>query len=730
MNFPKLDALNRSPIRLLILAAVAAIAVALMSAACGPSAETPAQTGGSTANTTTSSGSTASTTPGGSTGSAAGSTTSSGSTGTTTTTTTTTTTDKAVDASMYASLSGDIPIDGSSTVFPITEAVAEEFGDLANGNVRVVVGISGTGGGFKKFCANETVISDASRPIKQKEADLCAAAGIEYIEIPVAIDGLSVLVNPGNDFVECLTVDQLNMIWNPEAEGVVMTWNQVDPSWPNEEIKLYAPGVDSGTFDYFTEAINGDGGVSRGDFVASEDDNVLVQGISGDKYSLGYFGYAYYVENQDKLKVVPIDGGAGCIAPTDAAINNGTYAPLSRPLFIYVRADAAQEQHIAEFVRYYLGENGQRLAASVGYIPFPQEVYDLGLAKFNAGTTGTVFGGENAYKGPVAEGLAGDTMMMDQSDKMTPAVDYSSLSGDIPIDGSSTVFPITEAVAEEFGDLANGNVRVVVGISGTGGGFKKFCANETVISDASRPIKQKEADLCAAAGIEYIEIPVAIDGLSVLVNPGNDFVECLTVDQLNMIWNPEAEGVVMTWNQVDPSWPNEEIKLYAPGVDSGTFDYFTEAINGDGGVSRGDFVASEDDNVLVQGISGDKYSLGYFGYAYYVENQDKLKVVPIDGGAGCIAPTDAAINNGTYAPLSRPLFIYVRADAAQEQHIAEFVRYYLGENGQRLAASVGYIPFPQEVYDLGLAKFNAGTTGTVFGGENAYKGPVAEGLMK
>ena len=696
MSSPNLDALKSSPMRLLILAVAMACAIVMVSAGCGTSAETPADANGSTGSGTSGS----------------------------------TQTDRAIDPSMYANLSGDIPIDGSSTVFPITEAVAEEFGDLTDGNVRVVVGISGTGGGFKKFCTNETVISDASRPIKQKEVDLCAAAGIEYIEIPVAIDGLSVVVNPDNDFVDCLTVDQLNMIWKPESEGVVMSWDQVNTAWPAEEIKLYAPGVDSGTFDYFTEAINGDGGVSRGDFVASEDDNVLVQGISGDRYSLGYFGYAYYVENQDKLKVVPVDGGAGCIAPTDEAIKNGSYAPLSRPLFMYVRADAAEEQHIAEFVRYYLSDHGQRLAASVGYIPFPQQVYDLGQAKVESGTTGTVFGGDNAFKGPVAEGLAGGAMMMDQVDKMTSAVDYSSLSGDIPIDGSSTVFPITEAVAEEFGDLTDGNVRVVVGISGTGGGFKKFCTNETAISDASRPIKQKEVDLCAAAGIEYIEIPVAIDGLSVVVNPDNDFVDCLTVDQLNMIWKPESEGVVMSWDQVNTAWPAEEIKLYAPGVDSGTFDYFTEAINGDGGVSRGDFVASEDDNVLVQGISGDRYSLGYFGYAYYVENQDKLKVVPVDGGAGCIAPTDEAIKNGSYAPLSRPLFMYVRADAAEEQHIAEFVRYYLSDHGQRLAASVGYIPFPQQVYDLGQAKVESGTTGTVFGGDNAFKGPVAEGLMR
>ena len=386
MSSLKMDTIPNVPARRLLTAVVAAVVMILTVAACGPSEQAPAAApdgsggGGAAvqpATTVGDSGDSPTAAPG-----------------------------KVIDPGKYAALAGDIAIDGSSTVFPITEAVAEEFGDLTGGQVRAVVGISGTGGGFKKFCASETVISDASRPIKQKEVDLCAAAGIDYIELPVAIDGLSVLVNKENDFVDCLSVAQLNMIWAPEAEGVVMKWNQVDPSWPDEDIKLYAPGVDSGTFDYFTEAVNGDGGVSRGDFVASEDDNVLVQGIAGDRHSLGYFGYAYYVENRDKLKAVPVDGGNGCVAPTDEAINNGSYAPLSRPLFIYVRADAAQETHVAEFVRYYLGGEGQRLAASVGYIPFPGAVYDLALGKFEAGGTGTVFGGQNAFKGAVVEGLA------------------------------------------------------------------------------------------------------------------------------------------------------------------------------------------------------------------------------------------------------------------------------------------------------------------------------------
>ena len=304
-------------------------------------------------------------------------------------------------------LAGDIAIDGSSTAFPITEAVAEEFGILTGGKVRITVGISGTGGGFKKFCNNETVITDASRPIKASEVKLCADAGVEFIEIPVAIDGLTVMVNPSNDWVQCMTVDELHTVWGPDAEDVIVKWNQVRPDWPDEDLDLYSPGVDSGTFDYFTETVNGESQSSRGDFTASEDDNVLVQGIGGDKGSLGYFGYAYYAENSDKLKSVAIDGGSGCTTPTDETINNGTYAPLSRPLFIYVRKDATQMAHVRKFVEYYLSTEGRLLAAEVGYIPFPDEVYNLGLGRLANGTTGTLFGGENPIKGPVADVLRG-----------------------------------------------------------------------------------------------------------------------------------------------------------------------------------------------------------------------------------------------------------------------------------------------------------------------------------
>ena len=305
------------------------------------------------------------------------------------------------------------------------------------------------------------------------------------------------------------------------------------------------------------------------------------------------------------------------------------------------------------------------------------------------------------------------------------------LTGNIKIDGSSTVFPITEAVAEEFGNLTDGNVRIVVGVSGSGGGFKKFCAGETDISNASRPIKQQEVDICEDAGVEYIEIPVALDGLSVMVNPENDFVECVSIKQLNTLWNPQAEGKIQQWDQIDPAWPAEKIQLYGPGVDSGTFDYFTETVNGESQASRGDFVASEDDNVLVHGISGDKGSLGYFGYAYYLENRDRLKLLGIDGGDGCVIPSEQSINNGTYRPLSRPVFIYLRKDSALKPHIQEFIRYFLSEDGgQKLVSEVGYIPFPDKIYGLIQARVDSTAIGTLFGGSQPHKGSIEEILSK
>jgi phosphate transport system substrate-binding protein len=298
----------------------------------------------------------------------------------------------------------------------------------------------------------------------------------------------------------------------------------------------------------------------------------------------------------------------------------------------------------------------------------------------------------------------------------------------IKIDGSSTVYPITEAVAEEFQKAKRGTVKVTVGISGTGGGFKKFSRGDTDISDASRPIVKKEMDACKEAGIEYIELPVAYDGIAVMVNPRNNWVTSMTPADLKKIWEPAAEGKVTRWNQVNPKWPDVPLKLYGPGVDSGTFDYFTEAIVGKSRASRGDFTASEDDNVLVQGIATDRGALGFFGYAYYAENTDKLKIVPIDAGKGLVTPSENTIMGGTYEPLSRPIFIYVNKKAAERPEVKEFVEFYL-KHAPKLVKQVKYVPLPDRAYKLSELRFARKVSGTVFGGE-AKIGMKIEDLLK
>ncbi len=281
--------------------------------------------------------------------------------------------------------------------------------------------------------------------------------------------------------------------------------------------------------------------------------------------------------------------------------------------------------------------------------------------------------------------------------------ELTKLSGTIKVDGSSTVFPITEAVAEEF-RTEQPKVKVTIGISGTGGGFKKFSRGETNISDASRPIKDKEKKACAENNINYIQLEVAYDGLAVLVNPQNDWVDSFTIEELKKIWEPAAQGKIMKWNQIRPEWPDKEIHLFGPGVASGTYDYFTEAIVGKSGSSRGDFTASEDDHVLVQGIAGDKYSLGFFGLAYYAENKDKLTLIGVHNGEKIVKPTLETVSNGTYRPLSRPLFIYVNSTSVKRPDVVEFVNFYI-DNAAELSKDVGYIPLPKENYTIQKENF-------------------------
>jgi len=284
-----------------------------------------------------------------------------------------------------------IKIDGSSTVYPITEAVAEEF-QKSNHDIRVTVGISGTGGGFKKFCRGETDISDASRPIKASEVALCKEGAIEYIEIPIAYDGLAVVVNPENSWASTITTAELKAIWEPAAQGVIMRWNQIRPEWPNEPIALFGPGTDSGTYDYFTEAINGKTGASRGDYTSSEDDNILVHGVASNKYALGYFGLAYYEENKDDLKLVAVDSGKGGVLPSADTVNNGTYSPLSRPLFIYVAKVAMKKPEIKSFVDFYI-KNATQLSEEVGYVALPDNLIMMASERFQEQKTGSIFKG-------------------------------------------------------------------------------------------------------------------------------------------------------------------------------------------------------------------------------------------------------------------------------------------------------------------------------------------------
>lgn len=308
----------------------------------------------------------------------------------------------------------------------------------------------------------------------------------------------------------------------------------------------------------------------------------------------------------------------------------------------------------------------------------------------------------------------------------------ASPSAVIQVDGSSTVFPITEAVAEEY-QKANPGHKVTVGSSGTGSGLQKFCRGEIDIADASRPIKKAELDACSQAGIAFVELPIAYDGLAVVVHPKNTWATSMTITELKRLWEPAAQGKIMRWSQVRAGWPDREIHLFGPGVDSGTFDYFTEAIAGKTQASRGDFTSSEDDNVLVQGVAGDDLALGYFGFAYYESNKGKLKLVAVDderpdNGAGPIAPSPETIRNGTYRPLSRPLFIYPGSTALDRPEVRSFVEYYLAK-APMLSREVGYVALTEREAALTRSRFDARRLGTMFDAADSHSATSLETLL-
>jgi phosphate transport system substrate-binding protein len=303
------------------------------------------------------------------------------------------TTTLAALAGFAAPALADVTIDGSSTVFPVSEAFAEEF-QIETGT-RVTVGISGTGGGFRRFCRGETDITGASRPISASEMEICEAAGIEFIELPIALDALAVIVNPQNDWVECMTIDELKTMWEPEAQGRIGNWNQVRDEFPDQELSLYGPGVDSGTYDYFTAAVVGQEHTSRGDFTATEDDNIIIQGVSTDVGALGFLGLAYVTENMGRVTPIAIEQDDGsCVMPSVETARDASYQPLSRPLFMYVnKAHLEENEGVRQYVEFVFDpEFAVELVAEVGYVPLPAEAFELGLAKVEAGQTGTVFG--------------------------------------------------------------------------------------------------------------------------------------------------------------------------------------------------------------------------------------------------------------------------------------------------------------------------------------------------
>jgi phosphate transport system substrate-binding protein len=311
---------------------------------------------------------------------------------------------------------------------------------------------------------------------------------------------------------------------------------------------------------------------------------------------------------------------------------------------------------------------------------------------------------------------------------LAPAVLTAESSTLVKIDGSSTVFPITEAVAEEFQRSTRGAIRVTVGISGTGGGFKKFCRGETDVQDASRPITADEMEVCRKAGIQYFELPVGYDAMTIVVSPQASWIDAVTLADLKKMWEPSAQGQIMKWNQVRPSWPDAALKLFGAGSDSGTFDYFTEAIVGKAKASRGDYTASEDDNTLVQGVVRDKHALGYIPFAYYEANRSKLKALGVDAGHGAVKPSRETVENGTYAPLSRPVFIYVNSKAAERAEVKQFVEFYL-QNAASLVEQVRYVPLPGAAYTMATNNFRSGKLGTAFHG-SALVGLKIEDLLR
>ena len=595
-------------------------------------------------------------------------------------------------------VSGNIAVAGSSTVFPLAEAMAARFEDEGYSGLITIDSI-GSGAGFERFCvAGESDISNASRPIKDSEVESCRAIGRDPIEFRVGTDALAVTVSPGNTFATDLTVAELAVLFSTAT-----TWQDVRAGFPANPIQRFIPGTDSGTFDYFVEEVfHEDEGpiLAAGNTQLSEDDNVLVQGISGDgcdpsnaatTCAVGFFGYAYYAENSDRLSVMDVEG----VEPTTESVNANTY-PLARPLFMYSTASIiAEKPQVGAFLNFVLQFVNEEIG-EVGYFPAPDSVLNSAAAELNAALSGEVM----APSGP------GSAMV---GSRGLPAVDPLAVSGNIAVAGSSTVFPLAEAMAARFEDEGYSGLITIDSI-GSGAGFERFCvAGESDISNASRPIKDSEVESCRAIGRDPIEFRVGTDALAVTVSPGNTFATDLTVAELAVLFSTAT-----TWQDVRAGFPANPIQRFIPGTDSGTFDYFVEEVfHEDEGpiLAAGNTQLSEDDNVLVQGISGDgcdpsnaatTCAVGFFGYAYYAENSDRLSVMDVEG----VEPTTESVNANTY-PLARPLFMYSTASIiAEKPQVGAFLNFVLQFVNEEIG-EVGYFPAPDSVLNSAAAELNA-----------------------
>ncbi len=547
-------------------------------------------------------------------------------------------------------VTGDIITAGSSTVFPVSERMAELFQQEGyTGNITV--DSIGSGAGLERFCkAGETDVANASRAIKSSEVEDCRAIGREPLEFRVGTDALAVVVSTENDFLTSISLEDLGKVFS----GEYTNWNQVDASYPDAAIIIYSPGTDSGTFDYFVEEVLDEdpaGLLAIEGVQLSEDDNVLVNGVVGSPYAIGYFGYAYYAENTNKLKALALND----VEPSQDNVDNGTY-PLARPLFIYSTAEIMQEKpQVAAFIAFYLSQLDDNII-DVGYFPAPATA---------------IFQSWGAW-------LSAQTV----------EVNADMVEGDIITAGSSTVFPVSERMAELFQQEGyTGNITV--DSIGSGAGLERFCkAGETDVANASRAIKSSEVEDCRAIGREPLEFRVGTDALAVVVSTENDFLTSISLEDLGKVFS----GEYTNWNQVDASYPDAAIIIYSPGTDSGTFDYFVEEVLDEdpaGLLAIEGVQLSEDDNVLVNGVVGSPYAIGYFGYAYYAENTNKLKALALND----VEPSQANVDNGTY-PLARPLFIYSTAKIMQEKpQVAAFIGFYLNNLDDNII-DVGYFPAP------------------------------------